>query len=63
MNKKLLEALAKQAAKSIKTESDLNGFQKMLTKMTVETALNAGLDDHLGYTLQITAVMAIPARP
>jgi transposase-like protein len=49
MDKKLLEALAKQAAKSIKTESDLNDFQKMLTKVTVETALNAELDDHLGY--------------
>ncbi len=49
MDKKLLEALAKQAAKSIKTETDLNEFQKMLTKVTVETALNAELDDHLGY--------------
>lgn len=49
MDKKLIQALAKQAAKSIKTESDLNDFQKMLTKVTVETALNAELDDHLGY--------------
>ncbi len=49
MDKKQLEALAREAAKSIKSESDLNDFRKMLTKVTVETALNAELDDHLGY--------------
>lgn len=49
MNKTQLEAFAREAAKSIKTESDLNDFRKMLTKITVETALNAELDDHLGY--------------
>ena len=49
MNKKELEAFAKQAAKSIKTESDLTDFRKMLTKVTVEAALNAELDEHLGY--------------
>ncbi len=50
MNKKELEAFAKQAAKSIKTESDLTDFRKMLTKVTVEAALNAELDEHLGYS-------------
>ena len=49
MNKKELEAFAREAAKSIKTEKDLNAFSQMLTKVTVETALNAELDDHLGY--------------
>lgn len=49
MNKKELEALAREAAKSIKSESDLNDFRQMLTKVVVETALNAELDDHLGY--------------
>ena len=49
MNKKQLEAFAREAAKSIKTESDLNDFRQMLTKITVETALNAELDEHLGY--------------
>ncbi|MGF1729367.1 IS256 family transposase [Photobacterium kasasachensis] len=49
MDKKQLEALAREAAKSIKTESDLNDFRQMLTKVTVETALNAELDEHLGY--------------
>ena len=50
MNKKELEAFAKQAAKSIKTETDLTDFRKMLTKVTVEAALNAELDEHLGYS-------------
>jgi transposase-like protein len=49
MNKKELEAFAKQAAKGIKSEADLNDFRAMLTKVTVEAALNAELDHHLGY--------------
>lgn len=49
MNKKDLEAFAREAAKSIKTEKDLSDFSRMLKKVTVETALNAELDDHLGY--------------
>ena len=44
MNKKELEAIAQAAAKNIKTEDDLNDFRQMLTKITVETALNAELD-------------------
>ncbi|MDX1348572.1 MAG: IS256 family transposase [Thiomicrorhabdus chilensis] len=49
MNKEQLEALAREAAKSIKTEADLSDFRQMLTKVTIETALNAELDEHLGY--------------
>ena len=49
MNKKGLEALAREAAKSLKTEKDLNEFSQMLTTVTVEAALNAELDEHLGY--------------
>lgn len=49
MNRKELEAFAREAAKGIKTESDLNSFRQMLTKITVEAALNAELDEHLGY--------------
>ena len=49
MNKKELEAFARKAAKSIKTEKDLSDFSRMLKKITVETALNAELDEHLGY--------------
>lgn len=49
MDKKELQALAREAAKNIKTEADLNEFRQMLTKITVETALNAELDEHLGF--------------
>ncbi len=36
MKNKELEAFAQQAAKSIKTETDLTDFRKMLTTVTVE---------------------------
>jgi transposase-like protein len=49
MDKKALEAFAREAAKGIKTEKDLSDFSQMLTKITVETALGAELNDHLGY--------------
>ena len=49
MNKKELEAFAKEAAKGIKTPEDLNEFSLMLKKITVEAALNAEMDEHLGY--------------
>ncbi|MEE2653806.1 MAG: IS256 family transposase [Pseudomonadota bacterium] len=49
MNKKELEAFAREAAKTLKTEKDLNEFSQMLTKITVEAALNAELDEHLSY--------------
>jgi len=42
-------AFAKKAAKSMKTEKDLSDFSRMLKKVTVEAALGAELDDHLGY--------------
>lgn len=49
MKKKDLQAIAQEAAKNIKTEEDLNEFRQMLTKITVEAALNAELDEHLGF--------------
>ena len=49
MNKKELEAFAKEAAKTLKTPQDLTEFSLMLKKVAVEAALNAELDDHLGY--------------
>jgi hypothetical protein len=49
MNKKDLEACAREAAKTLKTEEDFSDFRAMLTKVTVAAALNAELDDHLGY--------------
>ena len=44
-----LQKIAQAASKHIKTEQDLAEFQQRLTKVTVEAALNAELDDHLGY--------------
>ncbi len=49
MDDKKLRALAAELAKGLKTEADLNQFSRMLTKLTVETALNAELTDHLGH--------------
>jgi len=44
-----IQALAAEAAKNIRSEKDLNDFKQLLTKMTLETVLNAELDEHLGY--------------
>ena len=49
MNQQELEAFAREAAKSIKTEKDLNSFSQLMTKIAVETALNIELDEYLGY--------------
>lgn len=49
MDEKKMKALAAELAKHVKTEKDLGNLSAMLTKLTVETALNAELDDHLGY--------------
>lgn len=49
MDEKKLKALAAELAKGLKTDADLNQFSRMLTKLTVETALNAELTDHLGH--------------
>ncbi len=49
MKKEELQAIAQKAAKHIKTEHDLTELTKMLSKITIEAALNAELDDHLGY--------------
>ena len=48
-SKEELKKLAAELAKDIKTEADLSQLSMMLQKMTVEAALNAELDDHLGY--------------
>ena len=49
MNKDELQAIAEAAAQNIKSEEDLNEFRQMLTKITVEAALNAELEEHLGF--------------
>ena len=43
------KALAAELAKDIKSEKDLGALTQKLVKLTVETALNAELDEHLGY--------------
>ncbi|ENT9570353.1 transposase [Salmonella enterica] len=49
MDEKKLKALAAKLANGLKAEADLNQFSRMLTKLTVETALNVELTDHLGH--------------
>jgi transposase-like protein len=49
MDREKLKALAAELAKDIKTEADLNALSRELVKLTVETALNAELTQHLGY--------------
>jgi len=46
MDKTKLETFAREAEKTIKTESDLLYFRKVFTKVTIETALNAEFDNH-----------------
>lgn len=50
MNKSKLQALALELAKDIKTPGDLSALSAELTKLTVEAALNAELEAHLGYS-------------
>ena len=50
MKKEDLLAIAQETAKKIiKSEHDLNELTQMLSKITIEAALNAELDDHLDY--------------
>ena len=50
MNKEKIKALAAEIAKDLKTPEDLSALSAQLTKITVEAALNAELEHHLGYT-------------
>ncbi len=56
MDRQKLQALAAELAKDIKTEADLNALSRELLKLTVETALNAELTDHLGYEKHASTV-------
>jgi putative transposase len=49
MNQHKIKALALELAKDLKTPEDLSAFSAQLTKITVEAALNAELEHHLGY--------------
>ncbi len=50
MDQEKLQALAEELAKDLKTSEDLNALSAQLTKITVEAALKAELNNHLGYT-------------
>ena len=47
---KNLEALAGELAKQIKSEKDIASLSRQLLKLTVETALGAEMEEHLGYS-------------
>ena len=49
LDREKLKALAAELAKDIKTETDLNALSAELLKLTVETALGAEMEEHLGY--------------
>lgn len=49
MKREEIEALAREVAKGIQTEQSLSDFSRMLKKITVEAALSAELDEHLGF--------------
>lgn len=51
MEQSELEAMAKEMAKSIKTQEDLGQFTSQLMKVAVEAALGAEMEAHLGYGL------------
>lgn len=45
----MLKAMAAELAKNIKSEKDLGALTQQLVKLTVETALGAEMEEHLGY--------------
>lgn len=49
LDQEQLENIAKDLAKSIKTEKDLSLLSRALKKVTVEAALGAEMEAHLGY--------------
>ena len=49
MDQDKLKALAAELARDIKSEKDLGVLTQELVRLTVETALNTELDEHLGY--------------
>lgn len=61
MDENKFKALAAELAKGLKTEADLNQFSRMLTKLTVETALNAELTDYIGYKKNAPKQAQIPS--
>ncbi len=48
-DKEILQSLAAELAKNLKTEKDLSALSRELVKLTVETALGKEMEEHLGY--------------
>ncbi len=55
-----IEELGKELAKHVKTQKDLSNITGKLMKVVLETALNAELDGHLGYSKHEKAVARKP---
>lgn len=49
MNEQKIKEMAEELSKEIKSESDLADITRIFLKTTIEKALGAELDDHLGY--------------
>lgn len=49
INQDKMKELAAELAKGLKTPEDLSAFSAQLTKITIEAALNAEMEQHLGY--------------
>ena len=49
LNQDQLQSIAKELAKTVKTQEDLSNLSSMLVKMTVEAALGAEMEHHLGF--------------
>lgn len=47
-----LKAMAAELAKNVKSKKDLGALTRQLVKLTVETALGAEMEEHLGYEKQ-----------
>lgn len=50
MDQDKIKALALELAKDVKTPEDLSALSAQLTKITVEAALGAEMEEHLGYS-------------
>lgn len=48
-----LKTMAKELVKDIKSDADLSAVMCQLTKMTIEAALDAEMDDHVGVELHL----------
>lgn len=59
--KEILQSLATELAKNLKTEKDISALSRELVKLTVETALGKEMEEHLGYTQNTHLQVEAPA--